>query len=84
MEGIMMTAREPGGIVWHTSSYSGGSGNCVQVGWRTSSYSVGNGDCVQVASAPDRVLVRDSKDPNGPALAIPTPAWQAFFTILSP
>ncbi|MGA9690117.1 MAG: DUF397 domain-containing protein, partial [Pseudonocardiaceae bacterium] len=68
----MMTAPEPGGIVWHTSSYSYGNGNCVQVGWRTSSYSAGSGNCVQVAPAPDQVLVRDSKDPDGPALAVPT------------
>ena len=27
----MMAAREPDSIVWRTSSYSGGSGNCVQV-----------------------------------------------------
>jgi hypothetical protein len=84
MEGIMMTAREPGSIVWHTSSYSSGSGNCVQVGWRTSSYSVRNGNCVQVAPAPDRVLVRDSKDPHGPALAVPPDAWRAFLTTLTP
>jgi Domain of unknown function (DUF397) len=76
----MMTAREPGSIVWHTSSYSCGNGDCVQVGWRTSSYSWGNGNCVQVAPAPGQVLVRDSKDPGGPALAVPTPAWRAFLT----
>ncbi|MGH3867321.1 MAG: DUF397 domain-containing protein [Pseudonocardiaceae bacterium] len=97
----MMTAPEPDGIVWHTSSYSYGHGNCVQVGWRTSSYSCGNGDCVQVgwrtssyscgngdcvqvAPAADRVLVRDSKHPEGPALTLPTPAWQAFLTTLTP
>jgi len=79
-----MTAREPGSIVWHTSSYSVGNGDCVQVGWRTSSYSGGNVDCVQVAPAPDRVLVRHSKDPNGPALTVPTPAWRAFLTTLTP
>jgi len=27
----MMAAREPDSIAWRTSSYSGGSGNCVQV-----------------------------------------------------
>ena len=27
----MMTAREPDRIVWHTSSYSVGNGDCVQV-----------------------------------------------------
>jgi hypothetical protein len=26
-----MTAPEPDRIVWHTSSYSGGHGNCVEV-----------------------------------------------------
>lgn len=70
----MMTARELDGIVWHTSSYSGGNGACVQVGWYTSSYSGGSGNCIQVASAPGRVLVRDSKNPDGPALAVPAPA----------
>ncbi len=62
----MMTAREPDCIVWHTSSYS-----------------YGNGNCVQVAPAPDRVLVRDSKDPDGPALTVPTPTWLAFLTTLT-
>jgi hypothetical protein len=80
----MKTAPEPDGIVWRTSSYSFGNGDCVQIGWRTSSYSWGNGNCVQVAPAPDRVLVRDSKDPDGPALTVPTPAWRAFLTTLTP
>ena len=74
----MMTAREPGRIVWRTSSYTNGSASCVQVGWRTSSYSTTNGACVQVAPAPERVLVRDSKDPGGPALTVPAPAWRTF------
>ncbi len=52
--------------------------------WHTSSYSTNNGACVQVAPTPDRVLVRDSKDPDGPALAVPTPAWRAFLTTLTP
>ncbi|MGH3857061.1 MAG: DUF397 domain-containing protein [Pseudonocardiaceae bacterium] len=79
----MMTALEPDRIVWRTSNYSAGSGNCVQVGWHTSSYSGGNGNCVQVAPAPDRVLVRDSKNPHGPALAVPTPAWRTFLATLT-
>jgi Domain of unknown function (DUF397) len=78
-----MTAPEPDRIVWHTSSYSYGNGACVQVGWHTSSYSWGNGNCVQVAPAPDRVLVRDSKDPGGPALAVPGTAWHAFLATLA-
>ncbi len=51
--------------------------------WHTSSYSTTNGACVQVAPARDRVLVRDSKNPGGAALAVPTPAWRAFLTTLT-
>jgi hypothetical protein len=32
---------------------------------------------------PECVLVRDSKDPGGPALAVPTPAWRTFLTTLT-
>ncbi|MGH3907651.1 MAG: DUF397 domain-containing protein [Pseudonocardiaceae bacterium] len=46
--------------------------------WHISSYSAGNGDCVEVATAPDAVLVRDSKDRDGPALTVPASAWKAF------
>jgi Domain of unknown function (DUF397) len=74
----MMTAPEPDGIAWRTSSYS--SGACVEVGWRTSSYSYDSGNCVEVAPGPDAVLVRDSKNRTGPALSAPTAAWQAFLT----
>ena len=79
-----MTAPEPDRIVWQKSSYSCANGGCVEVGWRTSSYSAWNGGCVQAAAVPDRVLVRDSKDPEGPALAVPTPAWRSFLRTLTP
>ena len=49
--------------------------------WRTSSYSGGNGgECVQVAAKPSagRVLVRDSKDPEGPVLALKPVDWRRF------
>ncbi|WP_335932187.1 DUF397 domain-containing protein [Streptomyces sp. PTD5-9] len=48
--------------------------------WRKSSYS-GNtgGDCVEVADGlPCAVPVRDSKNPEGPALTIGADAWQRF------
>jgi hypothetical protein len=76
----MMTALELDGIVWHTSSYSANGGDCVQVGWRTTSYSGNGGTCVQVAATPERVLVRDSKDPDGPTLAVPAATWRALLT----
>ncbi|MGH3897795.1 MAG: DUF397 domain-containing protein [Pseudonocardiaceae bacterium] len=47
---------------------------------RKSSYSGGSGDCVEVAPAPERVLVSDSKDPDGPALVFPASAWRTFLT----
>ncbi|MGH3697230.1 MAG: DUF397 domain-containing protein [Pseudonocardiaceae bacterium] len=78
-----MTAPEPDGIVWHTSSYSSNGGDCVEIGWRTSSYSNGGTSCVEVAPTPDAVLIRDSKDRTGPALTIATPAWHTFLTTLA-
>jgi hypothetical protein len=71
----MMTAPEPDGTVWHTSSYSNGGDACVEIGWRTSSYSNGGDACVEVAPAPDAVLVRDSKNRTGPTLTVPSPAF---------
>jgi hypothetical protein len=48
--------------------------------WRKSSYSGdANGNCLEVRDdAPGAVPVRDSKNPAGPALSIPTAAWSAF------
>lgn len=48
--------------------------------WRTSSRSSGNGgDCVEVAdNLTDVVGVRDSKDPDGPALTFTPAAWRTF------
>jgi hypothetical protein len=73
------------GIRWRKSSYSGnGGGNCVEVAatlsWHKSSHS-GNGgaDCIEVARRlPDRIVVRDSKDPDGPVLTVTPTDWQAF------
>lgn len=44
-----------------------------------SSYSGGSGDdCVEVASCPSTIHVRDSKDRNGPQLALSPGAWTRF------
>ncbi|MFC5905637.1 DUF397 domain-containing protein [Streptacidiphilus monticola] len=47
--------------------------------WRKSSYSGANGNCVEVAvPGPEAIAVRDSKDPQGPALSFSADAWAAF------
>ncbi|MCG0285560.1 DUF397 domain-containing protein [Streptomyces sp. PSAA01] len=52
--------------------------------WRKSSYSNNDGGmCVEVAdNLPGIVPVRDSKDPDGPALIFPTGSWAAFIATL--
>jgi hypothetical protein len=46
--------------------------------WRTARRSAGNGACVEVAVANLHVLVRDSKDQDGPVMQYSGKAWQAF------
>ena len=71
-----------GNVTWRKASYSGGNGgNCIEVGvWRKASHSGGNGgECVEVGTvAAAQVAVRDSKDPDGPALTFTAPRWREF------
>jgi Domain of unknown function (DUF397) len=47
--------------------------------WRKSTYSsTQGGECVEVAMTGSRILVRDSKDPDGAKLAFTTSEWAAF------
>ena len=47
--------------------------------WRRSSYSnPDGGSCIEVADGLGVVPVRDSKDPQGPVLVIPSASWAAF------
>ncbi|MEW2519050.1 DUF397 domain-containing protein [Actinacidiphila alni] len=50
--------------------------------WQKSSYSSSNGgNCVEVAvNVPGTAPVRDSKDPQGPALHFTAAAWADFIT----
>lgn len=50
------------------------------VGWRRSSYSNDEGgECVEVAhNLPGITPIRDSKNPNGPALLFGDGAWARF------
>jgi hypothetical protein len=67
---------------WRKSSYSSGTGNCVEVaftGWRKSSRSDGTGNCVEVATTDGSVGVRDSKQHgHGPVLELTRTGWEAF------
>ncbi|MET9548309.1 DUF397 domain-containing protein [Streptomyces sp. NPDC006627] len=56
------------------------AGGGVALEWRKSSYS-SNGsetDCVEVAAATGAVYVRDSKNTQGPRLAVGGAAWAEF------
>lgn len=46
--------------------------------WTKSTLSGPNGNCVEVARAGEEVLVRNSRDPLGPALTLQLDEWMAF------
>ncbi len=74
------------GVEWRKSSYSSGNGGaCVEVAdltevdWRKSSFSSGDGgNCVEFADLSRAVAVRDSKDPEGPALVFTPAQWRGL------
>ena len=49
---------------WHKSSYSGQSGNCVEV----------------ARNLPGLVAVRDSKQPDGAKLLVSPETWRVFIS----
>jgi hypothetical protein len=51
--------------------------------WRKSTRSNGSGACVEVAgNLTGIVAIRDSKDPEGPALTVAPAEWSAFTTAI--
>jgi len=48
--------------------------------WRKASRSTGQNDCVEVTRTPTAVLIRDSKNPGGPHLAITAQTWESLIT----
>jgi hypothetical protein len=46
--------------------------------WKKSSHSGVRENCVEVAGAPEAVAMRDSKDPDGPALLFSRAAFASF------
>ncbi|MEU6763639.1 DUF397 domain-containing protein [Streptomyces sp. NPDC046853] len=83
------SAGDASGLEWFKSSYSSSneSGDCVEVAadWRKSSFSdSSNGeDCVEVATTPATIHIRDSKNTQGPRLAVTPAAWGDFVTYAS-
>ena len=63
------------GAVWRKSSHSESNGHRVE--FRKSARSA-SGDCVEVGGGDGTMLVRDSKNPDGPHLTFSAAAWQAF------
>ncbi|MFD9812875.1 DUF397 domain-containing protein [Streptomyces sp. NPDC059080] len=52
-------------LTWFKSSYSGNGGECIEV-------------AANLVTSRGIVPVRDSKDPHGPALTVPTAAFASF------
>ena len=46
--------------------------------WRKSSFSSPSGNCVEAADLVGGVALRDSRSPDGPALAFTSATWDAF------
>ncbi|MFC5953857.1 DUF397 domain-containing protein [Streptomyces pratens] len=61
------------------------AGDASELAWFKSSYSGGNdgNSCVELALTPGTVHVRDSKNVEGPRLALTPGAWVDFVTYAS-
>jgi Domain of unknown function (DUF397) len=50
----------------------------IALRWRTARRSAGNGACVEIAPADGSILVRDSKDQDGPVMPYSGTSWRTF------
>ncbi len=65
------------GFTWVRSSRCADH-TCVEVAFVKSTHSATNCTCVEVGHDGADVLVRDSKDPDGPVLRFTAAEWTAF------
>ncbi|MGW7577387.1 DUF397 domain-containing protein [Streptomyces sp. NPDC054765] len=60
------------------------SGTEREPNWTKSSYSTDEGaQCIEVAATPDTILIRDSKNPDGPRLTFTPTTWAGFLPYAS-
>ncbi|MBQ0983975.1 DUF397 domain-containing protein [Streptomyces sp. F63] len=62
MKSAVRSTPDLSGAMWHSSTYSGGNNECVEV----------------AGNIPGTVPVRDSKRPGGPVIRFSPTAWNAF------
>lgn len=71
---------------WRKSSYSADDANCVEIAfgtWRKSSHSAEDSNCVEIAYTGEVAAVRDSKNPDGPRLALTPTVYRTLLTHLT-
>jgi len=78
-----MRTLDLGAAHWRKSTRSSNISNCVEVAfldaeWRKSTRSSDSNTCVEVAFAGPAVGLRDSKNTEGPLLALPATAFTAL------
>lgn len=63
---------------WQKSSLSNGNAECVEASYKKSTASMPNGDCVEAAVSSGEILVRNTRDREGPVLSFTEGEWEAF------